>query len=176
MLNKRIEKITIQILDEFKINELPIPVNEIAIKRGLEVKAYDLGEDVSGALVINNGKGFIGYNPTESKVRQRFTIAHELGHYELHNKQNVSALFVDKQFKVEFRNLDSSTGEMVREREANAFAAALLMPERLLRKEIKNHHFDLSDDDNLQELAKLFNVSVSAMTFRLMNLKLLSHY
>lgn len=176
MLNKRIEKITTQILDEFKIHKLPIPVNEIAVKRGLEIKAYDLGEDVSGVLVIKDGLGFIGFNPTESKVRQRFTIAHELGHYELHNKQNESALFVDKQFKVEFRNHDSSTGEVIREREANAFAAALLMPEKLLVKEIKNHHFELSDDDNLQELAKLFNVSVSAMTFRLMNLKLLIQY
>lgn len=176
MLNKRIERITTQILDEYKINKLPIPINEIAVNRGLEIKAYDLGEDVSGVLVIKDGLGFIGYNPTESKVRQRFTVAHELGHYELHNKQNESALFVDKQFKVEFRNQDSSTGEMVREREANAFAAALLMPEKLLIKEIKNHHFELSDDDNLQELAKLFNVSVSAMTFRLMNLKLLIQY
>lgn len=174
MLNKRIEKITIQILNDYKVNELPIPVNEIATKHGLEIKAYDLGEDVSGVLVIKDGLGFIGYNPSESKVRQRFTIAHELGHYELHNKQNESALFIDKQFKVQFRNQDSSTGEMVREREANAFAAALLMPEKLLVKEIKNHHFELSDDDNLYELAKLFNVSVSAMTFRLMNLKLLS--
>lgn len=174
MLNKRIEKITTQILDEYKINELPIPVNEIAIKRGLEIKAYDLGEDVSGVLVIKDGLGFIGYNPTESKVRQRFTIAHELGHYELHNKQNESALFIDKQFRVEFRNQDSSTGEMIREREANAFAAALLMPGKILIKEIKHHHFELSDDDNLLELAKLFNVSVSAMTFRLMNLNLLS--
>lgn len=176
MLNKRIEKTTIQILEQYKINELPIPVNDIAIQRGLKIKAYDLGEDVSGVLVIKEGQGFIGYNPTESKVRQRFTVAHELGHYELHNKENESALFVDKQFKVEFRNQDSSTGEIVREREANAFAAALLMPEKLLVKEIKNHHFELSDDDSLQELAKLFNVSVSAMTFRLMNLKLLSQY
>ncbi|MCU0421650.1 MAG: ImmA/IrrE family metallo-endopeptidase [Bacteroidia bacterium] len=176
MLNKRIERITIQILNEYQIEELPIPVNEIAKKRGLEIKAYDLGEDVSGVLVIKDGAGFIGYNPTESKVRQRFTIAHELGHFELHRDDLESALFIDKQFKVEFRNQDSSTGEMQREREANAFAASILMPEKLLKNEIVNHHFELSDDDNLQELAQLFNVSVSAMTFRLMNLKLLSQF
>lgn len=176
MLNKKIEKVTIEILNEHKIDELPIPINEIAFKRGLAIKEYDLGKDVSGVLVISNGTGFIGYNPSESPVRQRFTIAHELGHYELHNNENESALFVDKQFKVEFRNQNSSTGEMVYEREANAFAASILMPERILVKEIKNHHFELSDDDNLQELAKLFNVSVSAMTFRLMNLRLLDKY
>ncbi len=83
---------------------------------------------------------------------------------------------MDKQFRVEYRNQESSTGETVREREANAFSAALLMPEKYLLKEIRNHHFELSEDDSLQELAKLFNVSVSAMTFRLINLNLLSHY
>lgn len=174
MLNKKIEKIATQILDENKIDKLPIPINEIAFKRGLAVKSYDLGENVSGVLVINDGTGFIGYNPNESKVRQRFTIAHELGHYELHN--NESVLFVDKQFKVEFRNQNSASGEVIYEREANAFAASILMPEKILINEIKNHHFELSDDDNLQELAKLFNVSVSAMTFRLMNLKLLNQF
>jgi Zn-dependent peptidase ImmA (M78 family) len=176
MLNKRVEKVALQILTEHEIDELPIPINELAFKRGLAVKAYDLGENVSGVLVINDGTGFIGYNPSESEVRQRFTIAHELGHYELHNIENESNLFVDKQFKVEFRNSNSSTGEMIYEREANAFAASILMPENIIVNEIKNHHFDLSDDSNLQELAKLFNVSVSAMTFRLLNLKLLNQF
>jgi Zn-dependent peptidase ImmA (M78 family) len=175
MLNKRVEKAAVQILNEHNIDSLPIPINELAFKRGLAVKPYDLGENVSGVLVIKNGTGFIGYNPTESIVRQRFTVAHELGHYELHNN-DANNLFVDKQFKVEFRNEISSTGEMIYEREANAFAASILMPEKILIDEIKNQHIDLSDDNNIQELAKLFNVSVSAMTFRLINLKLLNQF
>jgi Zn-dependent peptidase ImmA (M78 family) len=65
---------------------------------------------------------------------------------------------------------------MIYEREANAFAASILMPEKILIDEIKNQHIDLSDDNNIQELAKLFNVSVSAMTFRLINLKLLNQF
>jgi Zn-dependent peptidase ImmA (M78 family) len=175
MSNKRAEKAAIQILKEHNIDTLPIPINELAFKRGLAVKSYDLGENVSGVLVINNGTGFIGYNPSESEVRRRFTVAHELGHYELH-KNYANSLFVDKQFKVEFRNEVSSTGEMTDEREANAFAASILMPEKILIDEIKNHHIELGDDNNIQELAKLFNVSVSAMTFRLINLKLLNQF
>ena len=58
--------------------------------------AYPLGDDVSGLLSIENGVGTIGYNQTEPKVRKRFTIAHELGHFELHRDK--SDLFVDKQF------------------------------------------------------------------------------
>lgn len=174
MLIRRIEKITTQILEQLNIKELPIPVERIVLERGLEIKPYDLGENVSGVLVINNGVGVIGYSPKEKRVRQRFTIAHELGHYELHRHESETGLFIDKQFKVEFRNQDSSTGEIKREREANAFAAALLMPEKLLIKEIEKYHLDLSDDDSYNELAKHFDVSVSAMTFRINNLNILS--
>jgi len=170
MNTKQIEKLASDILDEFHIEKLPIPIETIVKKRGLEIKAYDLGEDVSGALVIKDGKGTIGYNPTESKVRQRFTIAHELGHYELHKNDN--GLFIDKDFKVMFRDHNSSTGEFLMEQEANAFAAAILMPEKLLKVEMKRRYFDFSDDTSFKDLAKLFNVSVPAITYRIGNLNL----
>lgn len=78
---------------------------------------------------MDSGKGTIGFNPTESKTRQRFTIAHELGHFELHKQD--SGLFVDKEFKMLFRDQNSSSGEIRKEQEANAFAAAILMPENI---------------------------------------------
>ena len=171
MLNKRIEKIASAILDECGINHLPIPIERVVNNRGLEIKIYDLGE-TSGVLVIENGKGTIGVNPNESKVRKRFTIAHELGHYELH-RDGTNGVFIDKQFKVEFRNHNSSTGEFKKEQEANAFAAAVLMPEKFILKEIKNLEFDLSEDFSLKELAQVFNVSVAAISYRLANLNLL---
>ena len=171
MINKRIERIANVILEEFGIEKLPVPIEEIAKNRGLDIKAYDLGENVSGMLVMESGKGTIGYNPTESKVRQRFTIAHEFGHFELHKQDN--GVFIDKEFKVLFRNQNSSTGELKKEQEANAFAAAILMPEKLLIKELKNHNLDLSDEESMKSLAKKFNVSAPAMTFRIVNLNLL---
>src|SRR5688572_7924209 len=75
---------------------LPVKIEEIAKSRGLSVVPYPLGADVSGILSIKNGIGTIGYNQEEPKVRRRFTIAHEFGHYELHKDQ--SELFIDKQF------------------------------------------------------------------------------
>lgn len=170
MLNKKVEKKAIEILEELNINQLPIPVEEIAQKRGLSIKLYDLGTDVSGVLVIDTGKGTIGVNLNEPKIRQRFTVAHELGHYELHKQE--TGLFIDRGFAVLFRNQQSSTGEERREQEANAFAAALLMPEKLLVNEIKNRNFDLTDEDSMRELAKLFSVSALAMTYRIANLNL----
>jgi len=170
MLNRRIEKLTSRILDDLKIEKLPIPVSKIAKARGLGIRLYDLGEKVSGVLVIKDGVGTIGINPKESIVSQRFTVAHELGHYELHNDGD--ELFVDKTFKVHFRDQNSSTGDIKKEQEANAFAAALLMPEKFIREEISKNSFDLSDEDSMMKLAKTFIVSVPAMTFRISNLGL----
>jgi Zn-dependent peptidase ImmA (M78 family) len=82
-----------------------------------------------------------------------------------------SILFVDKY--VAFRDDDSSAGNDKEEVEANAFGAALLMPARLVREEIKKDKLDLDDEDDLSALAKRFHVSMSAMSYRLVNLGLL---
>lgn len=168
MINKKIEKVATDLLMSVGVKELPVPVEKVAQLRGLQVRPYDLGEDVSGMLVIDAGNGTIGFNPLDSKVRQRFTIAHELGHYELHKTD--TGVFIDTDFRVEFRNERSSSGEDKKEREANAFAAALLMPQKLLIKEIANHDYDLTEEDSMRDLAKIFHVSVLAMTYRLANL------
>jgi Zn-dependent peptidase ImmA (M78 family) len=173
-MNKKIEKLASKILEQFGIDEVPIPVEKIAKLKGLQVLSYDLGEDVSGVLVMDNGTSTIGYNMAQSKVRQRFTVAHELGHYELHKSD--TGIFIDNNFRVEFRNQDSSTGEYLKEQEANAFAAALLMPQDFLIREIESRDYHLSDEKSIHELAKTFNVSTMAMTYRIANLNLFLKY
>lgn len=168
MLIKKIENLASSILSEFKINTAPIDIKKVAKNKGVTIKPYDLGDNVSGMLLIKNGDGIISYNPTESVVRQRFTIAHELGHFLLHKR--TQDIFVDKQFQVHFRDENSATGQDIQELQANAFAAAILMPKELLVTEIKKHNFDLGDESAMKELAKLFNVSLQAMTFRMVNL------
>ena len=56
------------------------------------------------------------------------------------------------------------------EQEANFFAASILMPEVLVRQKANIMECDLHDDENVSKLAELFNVSLPAMTFRLLNL------
>src|SRR5688572_22304486 len=126
MISKKIETCTVAILENFGIKELPIPIKRIAKEMGLIVRPHDFGPNVSGMLMIDKGKGIIGYNPLEPSVRQRFTVAHELGHYELHRLGN--EIFVDNHFKALFRDEKSSTGQVKQEQEANAFAASILMP------------------------------------------------
>jgi len=161
-----------RLIHEYNITIPPVPVADIARGLGLDVIGYDLGDGVSGTLVIEKGKGFIGYNPSHSKKRQRFTIAHEIGHYRLHYSEN--NLFVDRDFLVKFRGDNNYTPkEMIHEQQANAFGAALLMPEEFIRRELKKT-LKLGEVEVIESLARLFDVSVPAMTYRLNNLNLTS--
>ena len=170
-----IERKARDIFERYGEGYFPINVELIAKNLGLEVKSQDLGNNVSGVLFIKDGRGIIGFNEIEniSIVRKRFTIAHEIGHYILHrHDQN---LFVDhKEFKAMYRDSDSSKGEIIQEKEANAFAAAILMPKDMILKRLDKMTFDLGSDeeDSISVLANEFNVSSQAMNFRLRRLNL----
>jgi len=167
MLNQRIESITVEILNDLNITTPgQINVKKIAKYLRVDVKAEDMDFDISGLFVIKNNKPHIRYNKGEHSNRQRFTIAHELGHYVLHKESK--PIFVDKSEKIMYRDVDSSTGEFRREREANAFAASLLMPKSFIQSLIKKA--PKKTDDIVTYLASKFKVSEQAMNFRLANL------
>jgi len=58
------------------------------------------------------------------------------------------------------------------EDEANYFAMCLLMPEHLVKREFAKITLDLTSDEPLKEMAKIFDVSITAMALRLAQLKL----
>jgi Zn-dependent peptidase ImmA (M78 family) len=74
------------------------------------------------------------------------------------------------------RDSESATGEDNDEREANFFAAELLMPEEFLVRDLKGTDLDMLEDENefLWKLAKKYQVSAQALTFRLANLRYIS--
>ena len=78
---------------------VPIPVELVAHRLGLVVEPAALGEDVSGVLVLSDGGGTIGVNTAHASVRQRFSIAHKLGHYVLH--PDAGQLFIDRTYAVD---------------------------------------------------------------------------
>lgn len=168
----KIEAFVKDILSNSLFKVLPIRVEDIAKSLGIKVVAYGFEGDISGVLVIDDAKDTvtIGYNQTESRVRRRFTVAHELGHYVLH--RNDSHMFMDKNYTALFRapNFSYTEKKQKQEQEANRFAACLLMPESLLRAEIEKMHFDLHSEDEIKHLAKIFDVSSTSMSFRLINL------
>ncbi|MEY4877067.1 MAG: hypothetical protein RL708_2216 [Bacteroidota bacterium] len=169
---KKIKESVATLLNNISENDLPINVENIAKAKGILIKPYKFDDDVSGLLSIENGKSVIGVNIFESRVRRRFTVAHELGHYELHKEDG--NLFVDSHFKV-YRSPNSKETPYKQriEEEANSFAAMLLMPEDLLRNEVKKIEFDLGSEETIKALSKKFDVSSTAMYFRLSNLELI---
>lgn len=165
ILYKKIEEQTFNILSELKINTPnKIDVFKIAEYLGVDVKPATLDSSISGLFVIKEQKPYIRYNENEAPQRQNFTIAHELGHFVLHKD---TPLFINKNELVLFRNSDSTTGELLKEKEANSFAASLLMPKIFIEEEIKNIP---SGIDPIIHLSKIFKVSSQAMNYRLNNL------
>ncbi|WP_445712856.1 ImmA/IrrE family metallo-endopeptidase [Flavobacterium sp.] len=165
VLYKKIEEQTFNILSELEINTPnKIDVFKIAKHLGVDVKPATLDSSISGLFVIKEQKPYIRYNDSEAPQRQKFTIAHELGHFVLHKD---IPLFVEKNETVLYRNLDSTTGELLKEKEANSFAASLLMPKFMIDEQIENIP---QGKDPVIYLSKIFKVSSQAMYYRLNNL------
>lgn len=162
-----------EILRQTDCHRVPVQIGAVAHRVGLTTEAVVLKKGMSGMLVVEGGVGAIGYNASHARVRQRFTIAHEIAHFFLHAKKNQgSQVFVDRH--VTFRRDEkSSRGDDQVEVEANRLGAALLIPKALVQQEIRKHKLDLDDEDDITFLAKRFQVSLAAMTNRLANLGLL---
>ena len=76
----------------------------------------------------------------------------------------------NRAFEVKLKDEDSSTGADSDEREANLFAAELLMPASFLKEDLANlDTLDLFRQDVLKPLARKCGVSTEAFTFRLLN-------
>jgi len=109
------------------------------------------------ALILRHGKNaFIGVNSHQAPVRQRFSVAHELGHFALHH---VDHHFIEYSGGVEG---EVPGYDWEHERAANQFAAELLMPAELIKKD--------AHTTSLPRLATRYDVSQEAMGFRLANL------
>jgi Zn-dependent peptidase ImmA (M78 family) len=165
----KIQVIAEKLIADNNILGAPIPLQQIAKSCGVRIFVDSLEGDLSGFLYKgNDDQAVIGVNTHHSKTRQNFTIAHELGHFLLHDQEQ---LHVDHQFRVRLRNDLSSQGIDEAEREANYFAASILMPKEFLEKDLKEvEHFDLFDDDVLSNLARKYCVSTQALVNRLKNL------
>ena len=137
----------------------PIDVMAVAADFGVKIYSARLAKDVSGVLMRNDSygapSGFVIYvDRDEPSVRQRFTAAHELGHYVLHRD-----CIGDR---VEDNYLLRSAGLSNRQEvEANKFAADLLMPMHLIKVAMENGPYAP------RELAEQFQVSELAMSIRL---------
>ena len=174
MGRRRAENAAHRLLQQMGIGEHPpIDVRWIAKELGISIlerpRLYKAGYGViSGLLLRREGRTICILNKDHASTRRRYSLAHEIGHFNLHPPEEA---YID----VAARSDRSSDGTDPREIEANAFAAALLMPERTLCKQVPIP-LDISFEDDAEKVsqrAKKFNVSTMAMTYRLLNLGLL---
>lgn len=173
---KRAELKAQQVLEQAGIRKAPIVVEEILMRFGIRVRSEPFDGDISGMLYrdADGKRAVIGVNANHSSHRQRFTIAHELGHYLLHRGR---PMIVDKTVRVNRRDRTSSMATDREEIEANAFAAELLMPRNLVdrhSRKLLRQHAAISDEALVDKMADAFDVSAQAMEYRLVNLGLLS--
>lgn len=172
MNRKKIKRVVRQLLAEHNFIAGPIDVVYLAKALNIELRIRDFAKDMSGFAYQKAGEKVIGVNANDGYFRQRFTIAHELGHIFLDPRDDLN---VDKNFVLQYRNGLSSEGTDLKEIEANYFAAELLMPENLLKQDIETYKnrfggFDFEDDELVKLLAKKYEVSGQAMSVRLASL------
>jgi Zn-dependent peptidase ImmA (M78 family) len=160
-----------QLISRFSVVRPPVPVQRMAEALGAEVVLEPYrGDRISGMLHREDGRAIIGINSLENHTRQRFSLAHEMGHMLLHKGR----FFLDG--KVNFRSSRSALGKDREEIEANVFASNLLMPEHLVRASTDLYwsRAPYSEDSELvRALARQFDVSNTAMHYRLVSLGLL---
>lgn len=134
------------------IKTAPLDIDALVNLMGISVVYDDLPKDTSGSLTKTADGWVCQVNKSHHPTRQRFTLAHELGHYILHRNKHTE--FIDHSYYRQTE--DSNTMEF----EADSFAAHLLMPENDMRYYINNVSSEVAN------IAQHFNVSPSAVRIR----------
>lgn len=151
--------------------EEKIDIVKLAVKNGFTVYPLKETANVDGLIVVNNRDESIDKNIPYSKViafksslteeQNRFIIAHELGHYYLHNKYEEIHLYA-KAYHLGPAKNDQE------EIEADFFAANLLVPEETFKKQYESHDCSLKDSLIVREkLAHFFGVSTLCINKRI---------
>jgi len=151
-------------------DKVPVPLEPILEYLGIAAVPFDFAEveetladvvsqrgNILGMMYSKDDHAGILYRKDDSVNSQRFTIAHELGHCAISNK--------DVSRRIEFRNDKESIDPT--ECSANTFAGELLIPERHLRR-----FYTLATASRVDLLAQAFAVSENVMRARLDDLGL----
>lgn len=128
---------------------------------GIDVVVTDLGDEFDGLTTTSDDVALVLLATSRVPARQRFTLAHELGHLLAGDDQGIH---LDKDVFDPALRRDPS--EIV----ANAFAAAFLMPEPRLREAVGSRGLD---ELGFADLASDLAVSPSTLAFRLRDLRLI---
>lgn len=155
---------------------IPVFLNEIADYEGLHVIYDDYGHDTFDGMtwyVPDQDEFFIHINTARGNTigsrKGRFTLAHELGHYFIDHHR---VALESGKMKPHLHCYDpfGKNEEWSIEREADEFAATLLMPLSQFEEDIRGMAFS---GDLIQHLADKYQVSFSACALRYMRMNLI---
>ena len=128
---------------------------------GVDVAVVDIGTGFDGLATSTDDVKLIVLATSHVPARQRFTLAHELGHLLAGDDQGVH---LDRNI------FDKAQAKDPSEARANAFASAFLMPEASLRRAVPRTGLT---DQSFAELACELMVTPSALAYRLLGLRLI---
>ena len=137
-------------------------LGHLAKELGVAIRVSSLGTGISGAISREGNQYVIKVNRNEARERQRFTIGHELAHFLLH-RTIIDSSPDGITDTVLYR---SGAPERI-EYEANRLAADIVMPMRLIEKELRENFGGVVTDATIESLASQFEVSKAAMEIRL---------
>lgn len=140
----------------------PVPIYDIILDMGLKLTLTAMDKKVVGLIRQDNGVYTIVVNTRHSLTRQRFTAAHELGHYIYHNVLVGDGVADNEEYSCEGTPMHNPLIQTIQERQANNFAANVLIPAH----SILAGPLTL----NVQKLATRFQVAESVMKIRLRRL------
>jgi Zn-dependent peptidase ImmA (M78 family) len=145
-----------RLLDSAGISHEPVSLRDVVSALNLDLVNKTREPFTSDAALETMGDGrAIVLNGSGDSGRKRFTIAHEIGHFVLHPER----------CRPERGGAVNEAGR-IEEREADTFAAELLMPDHLVREAVREQGLDVA------RLADRFEVSRKAMLARLRHLGL----
>lgn len=142
-----------KLLREFSVIDAPVPLAEMVRSQGLKLlKGHIPDPSVAGYIDLRRNE--IVVSDSDGRGRQNFTVAHELGHFLLHRH----LLEANPDLGIMHRRPIGGESDP-KEREANAFAACLLVPDSLLAK------YYVYQPAN--QVARIFGVSEEVIRYRL---------
>lgn len=154
-----------QLAAEQPADGFPIAPEAVAERLGAVVVRQPTSVELSGMLVRRHGRIVIGLNADLGPTRQRFALAHLIGHLHLHRSRD---LILDTVERHTLGNLASLPTDR-EEAEANRFALELLAPETAIRHAAIKADFRTAAQ-LVDLLAPRFDLTVPAMAARLMGL------
>ncbi|OQQ12936.1 hypothetical protein B0675_36445 [Streptomyces sp. M41(2017)] len=154
-----------QLVQESPASGLPVDPEAVAERLGATVVRQPAPVELSGMLVRRDDQTVIGINADLDPTRQRFALAHLVGHLQLHRRRD---LILDTVERHALGNLASLPTDR-EETEANRFALELLAPETAVRSAAVEADFRTAAQ-LVDLLAPRFDLTRSTMAGRLMGL------